>query len=177
MKVVEIGRKRDVRHKSLCETDSILLQEMQPDDVVVMMKFGSSFHCFLLAPIARWFFDSALTFDKMPLIPTTGETATRAVYREVVHAAMHRFRDFAAFVQSETYGLSEERRAFLEADGPPPPPPPEELSLIIPEHYSPTSRRRGRRDSFAHFLPQDTSRVTSRRGRGRRRQSRSPPRR
>lgn len=178
MRVVEIGRKRDVNQGSLCETDFALLEEIQLTDSVVILELQGRPHCFLLKSLARWFFDHALTWNTMPRIPTTGETVTRTVYREVLHAGMARFPDFMALVQSEVDELTEERRAFLEGDDappPPPPPPPLEASIAIPENYSPPPRRRGRRDSFAVYLPEDVRWVTARRGR--RRRSRSASRR
>jgi hypothetical protein len=172
MRVIEIGKKNDVKNGSLCETDFALLEEIQSEDTVIIMQLSNRYHCFLLISLARWFFDHALTWNTMPRIPTTGETVPRSVYREVIHAAMNHFPEFMYMVQSEVNNLSDERRAYLEANytqpPPPPPPPPTPLpeSIVIPEDYSPAPRRRGRRDSFA-YVPGDVRWVTTRRGRRR----------
>ena len=171
MHVLEIGRKRDVQHGNLCDTDFVLLDEIEAGDTVVILKLGKNHHCFLLTSLARWFFDHALTWNTMPRIPTTGETVTRSVYREVVHSAMQRFPEFMRMVHDEVESLSDARRAFLEGyeTSVPPPPPTSPPRVTIPEHYSPPARSRGRRDSLAIYAP---SGVT-----GRRRRIRSPRRR
>ena len=114
--IVEIGTKRNVKHgKELCsERDFATLEDIDDSDYVVLLRGKSKTQCFVLQNLARYFVDTAVSFNVYPRHPYNGDVISKTVYADIVQAARRNVIDFDAYVRSEVAQLPPIRQAFVE---------------------------------------------------------------
>ena len=89
-------------------------QDSIPDtDYVIVVRTGTTEHCFALETLSQWFVESTLTWNVLPRHPYVGTQVPAAVYREVVEQARMFVPHFAFSLQSSVASLPAGRRSFV----------------------------------------------------------------
>ena len=115
MQVVFVGRKEDSSsdRRRVCSMDFVTQDSIPDTDYVIVVRTGTTEHCFALETLSQWFVESTLTWNVLPRHPYVGTQVPAAVYREVVEQARMFVPHFAFSLQSSVASLPVVRRSFV----------------------------------------------------------------
>lgn len=121
MEVSFVGWRRGAPDRELCGTDAVEQEEIQDSETVVTITTSAGSHCFLLRTLAKWFVEYAITWNRLPFLPTTGEVVTSEVYGRVIREASELVPGHRAYMNGAVGHLPATCRLFVLAEEDPVP--------------------------------------------------------
>jgi len=114
MRVLFVGKKRHAgANRNVCTRDVMLLEDIEDDQTIAIVRVDTHKFCYDLESLARWFLQDPSTRDTLPTLPETRTPVPALVYRRIVREAHMRVPGFREFFATKSAGLTPDRRTFL----------------------------------------------------------------
>ena len=114
MRVLFVGRKRNAgANRNVCQTDVMLLSDIEHDDVIAIVSTGRHRFCYDLDALATWFLQDPVARATLPTLPESRAAVPATVYKRIVREAHMRVPGFREHVRSKTAGMSPAQRKFV----------------------------------------------------------------